>query len=114
MILLIGSAQIYKVWIGNITIPFSVSLAMMVYVIGYCWLQINCYLLNGIGKIRMQFYLYIVNLVINIPLAIILARYIGLPGVILSNIITLVGMGIVLHIQSRKVLNNTAYGIWGK
>jgi len=112
-LLLLGSPLIFKLWLGSkIRIPLLLSVSMALYVIGTCWMMIHCYLLNGIGKIRIQLYLYIFSTIFNIPLGIYLGKRLGLVGIVYSNIIVLIMMGIILYVQCRKILNNSASGIW--
>ena len=94
--------------------PFSISLAMALYAMGYSWILLQCFFLNGIGKIRIQVYLYAICTLVNIPIGIFLGRLMGIPGVTYSNVIIFVFMGIVLSIQSKKILNSQAKGIWNK
>jgi O-antigen/teichoic acid export membrane protein len=112
---LVLSPIIFKLWLGsNIKIPFSLSLSMAFYVIAYAWQTIHVFLLNGIGKIRLQLYLVICSAIINIPLAIFLGNRIGLAGITLSNAILFTFMGVIFSVQCKKILNNTATGIWQK
>lgn len=112
---LFSSKYVYELWLGrSISIPFTLSLSMALYVIGHTGMILNCYILNGIGKIRIQLLLYILSSIINIPLAIILSKYFGTEGVILSNVGVFIIMCIVLWIQTNKILNQTAFGLWVK
>jgi len=111
--LLFASPLIFKLWVGDkIKIPFELSFVMVLYVIGMSWMTIHCFLVNGIGKIKLQMYLYIISTVINIPLAILLGKWIGISGVTISNVVVFIMMGIVLYIQCNKILNKSASGIW--
>ena len=47
-------------------------------------------------------------------MGILLGKLMGIPGVTYSNVIIFVFMGIVLFIQSKKILNSEAKGIWNK
>ena len=115
LVILVGSPLIYKFWFkGKVSVAFPISIAMALYVMSYCWIMLQSYFLNGIGKIRIQVYLYTIGAIINIPLGILLGRLMGIPGVTYSNIIILVIIGIVLAIQSKKILNSEARGIWNK
>jgi len=115
LLILFMSPMIYKFWLkGSVAVPFSISLAMAFYVMGYCWIMLQCFFLNGIGKIRIQVYLYAGCTLINIPLGILLGKFFGIPGVTYSNVIIFVFMGIILAIQSRKILDSEAKGIWNK
>jgi len=87
---------------------------MALYAMGYSWILLQCFFLNGIGKIRIQVYLYAICTLVNIPIGIFLGRLMGIPGVTYSNVIIFVFMGIVLSIQSKKILNSQAKGIWNK
>jgi predicted metal-binding membrane protein len=111
--LLLFSPFLFKMWVGNnIHVPFSLSVAMTLYIMGTCWMMIHCMLVNGISKLKVQFYLYLISTVINIPISIFLGRTIGLLGVLLSNLFVVLLMDIVLYVQCKKILNGTATGIW--
>lgn len=115
IILLFLSPFIYEVWLnGKIQIPFSLSATVSLCAIVNCWMMVVCYFLNGINKIRLQFYLYVVGTIVNIPLAVFLGRKIGLIGIPISNLIVLSVMATVLHVQCKKVINNQASGIWNR
>jgi Na+-driven multidrug efflux pump len=104
---------IFSAWVGsNISIPVELSIAMTIYVIAICWMTIHCYYINAIGKMKLQMYLYFISVIINIPLAVVFSRELGLVGVALSNILVVIVMGEMLRIQCNKVINKTASGIW--
>lgn len=109
------SNVIYKVWIGSgIVIDDMLSISMGFYVIGYTGLMVNCYFLNGVGKLRIQLILYIIVCFINVPIATYLCRVYGVAGIGISSGILFTVMNIVLFIQSNKIINNKAYGIWNR
>jgi O-antigen/teichoic acid export membrane protein len=114
-LLLIVAPFVYKIWLHNqVQVPMSVSIAMFLYVVGFNMMQVNCFLLNGIGKVRIQLYLYIFSIIVNIPMAIFLAKYFGIAGVTLSNVVIFIIMGIILSIQCNKILSKNATGLWDK
>jgi O-antigen/teichoic acid export membrane protein len=113
--LLALSPFLFKLWVGDkVQIPFSLSITMAIYAITHAWLFIPCFLLNGIGKIKLQLYLYVLCIFLDIPFAIILGKTYGLPGIAISNVIVFVIMSILLSIQCKKIINNTASGIWAE
>ena len=115
IVLLVGSPLIFKWWIGDkVKVPFALSMAMASYVIVYVWQTLHVFLLNGIGKIKLQLYLVIFSGLINIPLAIFLGKKVGLVGITLTSTMLFVFMGIIFSIQTQKILNNTATNIWNK
>lgn len=107
----------YRVWIGSaVNIPISLSLGMMLFVVISTWNNVFIYFINGVGKIRLQFYSAVVESLANIPLSILLAKYfhLGSLGVILATSICLFPRSIWAPIQYYKIINNRAYGIWAK
>lgn len=114
-LLLVTSPFVFKLWLGdNVQVPFVLSVAMSVYVVVYVWQTIHVFLLNGIGKIKLQLYLVVFTSLINIPLAIFLGNKFGLAGIIITSSILFTFMGILFSIQTRKILNNTAKNIWNE
>lgn len=116
ILMLLLSKPIYKIWIGgDIYIPWSLSIAMSTYVIVLIIsLRYSC-ILNGLGKLRLQLILTSAAALSYIPLSVLaLKQY--------HNIITLVAImclvnipGLIINgIQYKKLMNNTATGIWNK
>jgi len=107
------SKFIFSIWIGNsVQISGQLTIMMALYVIGYTCLSLNCFFLNGVGKVRIQLILYIFSSFINIPLAIFFAKSYGVMGVVLSNVIIFFVMNIILWIQCNQVLNKSKSKIW--
>ncbi|MEO5998464.1 MAG: oligosaccharide flippase family protein [Chitinophagaceae bacterium] len=115
LILFFISHWVYKLWIGDaVIIPVSLSLAMAFYVIAYMWQTLHVYLLNGVGKVRLQLYLVLCSSLVNIPLAVFLGRKFGLVGIISASTFLFIIMGIIFSIQCERIINQKANGIWGK
>lgn len=114
-IVLFLSPYIYKIWVGGtVTIPFLMSSLVSLYVIMFCWQSLNGTLIAGMGKITLSMYLEIVGMVSHIPLSLFLGRYMGGYGVIVSMIIITSVYAVYFHIQVKKLLDQTAEGIWNK
>jgi len=117
LIMLCLSNFAYKVWIGSaVNIPFSLSLGMLLFVVISTWNHVFIYFVNGVGKIRLQFYSAVIESLANIPLSILLAKYfnLGSVGVILATSICILPRSIWAPVQYYKIINNRAHGIWGK
>jgi O-antigen/teichoic acid export membrane protein len=115
IMILLASPLIYKLWVKDLVkVPFALSMAMCSYGIVYIWQTIHVFLLNGIGKIKLQLYLVVFTGLINIPLAIFLGKKMGLVGITLTSTLLFIFMGILFSIQTHKILNNTATNIWNK
>ena len=107
------SPRIFEIWLGgSVDVPLELSVVMAAYVIGICWMTIQCYFVNGIGKIKIQLYLYIVSTVVNIPLAILFGHRFGVMGVTLSNLLVVIVMSVLLQMQCKKIIDGTASGVW--
>lgn len=117
VLMILASDFVYKIWIGSeINIPFSLSVAMGIFMIVSNWNNIFAFFLNGVGKIRLQFYYSIFAAVINIPLSIFLAKEtgMGITGVITATIICIGFASIWAPVQYKKIISGKAKGIWNK
>lgn len=115
VILLLFSDKIYAFWLGSrINIPFVLSSCFALYVIVLSWAAIFSQFLNGIGKVTLQLYLALVQLVLIIPLTIFLSKTIGMgvSGVVIGIIICIFIAATVLPLQVYKILNGNAKGVW--
>lgn len=109
------SGFMYKVWIKDtVIINNSLSVMIAIYTMLQTWMVIHAYLLNGVGKLRIQLILVIATGVINIPLSIWLVHAIGLPGTVLANIIVMLVINIIITYQCRLIMEDRATGIWAR
>jgi len=114
VVMLLVSPLVYKIWIGEmVIIPYNMTAVVALYTMLMCWNSLQTQLINGSGKIQLQLYLTLMGLVSQIPLALFLGNLVGAEGVIISQIIIISVYAIFLTIQSGKLLNNEAVGIWG-
>ena len=120
--ILVLSPVIYYVWVnhwtkesGNIlNISFFMSLSVCLYTCATCWLNICIYPINGIGKIKLQMYSSIVEMLLIIPVALWMGQNWGAPGIILAPVIVYIPRIIWAPIQLNKLIKNKATGIWNK
>jgi len=115
--MLIFSNLFYKIWIGDqIKIPILLSGSMAVWVLIASWTSIFGNFLSGVGKIRLSLYHSFAMIVINIPLSIFLAKYLNLgsAGVIIGTCLCVLPQVFLHPMQYKKIITNTATGIWGK
>jgi O-antigen/teichoic acid export membrane protein len=114
-VLYLFSGIVYRLWIGKgIAVPNMLSLSMAVYAILQTWMVIHAYLLNGVGKLRVQLILVIATGIINVPLSIFLIKQVGLPGTVLANIIVMLVTNVFITWQCKLIMANKATGIWAK
>jgi O-antigen/teichoic acid export membrane protein len=109
ILMIIFAKPIIKVWIGDDVGATTLLIILMgIYTIQGCWNSIFANFVNGIGRIRLQIYTAIIGGIINIPLSIYLARDCGLgvSGVILGTICSLMLGTILIPIQTYKIIQN--------
>ncbi|MDL2243306.1 MATE family efflux transporter [Bacteroidales bacterium OttesenSCG-928-J19] len=115
LIILMLSGLIFKIWVADrLEIPFVLSAAVCLYVCVLCWSSINIYPLNGIGKIQLQLYSSILEVILFIPLAIWMGRTLETPGIVLAPVLIYIPRMIWAPIQLNKLLNQKATGLWNK
>lgn len=109
------SQPIYTIWIGDkVSIPFTMTFLVALYVSAYCWMNLNGTLVVGMGKLQVQTYLCILGMTIHIPLSLFLSNYYGGYGVIISLAVITLFYAVVVNIQVRLLLRKRANGIWDK
>jgi O-antigen/teichoic acid export membrane protein len=117
LIMILCSNFVYKTWIGKGTdVPFILTLMMGMYVLSKAFGTGYVFFLNGIGKVKIQFYFSILTALLNIPLSIFFAKYLhmGLTGIVLSTWICSMFGPLMAPYQYRKIMDGTAKGIWNK
>lgn len=115
VIMLLVSEYFYVAWIGKeVKVGFEISLWMAIFVALQTAGTIYTSFINGIGAIRLQLVTASVSMIINIPLSILLASYLGLgiAGVIMASCLCLMYGLSFRVIQYRKIMSEKASGIW--
>ena len=105
----------FWLWLGDkVDVHLEMVLVVAAFMIVTMWNAIHAQIINGIGKIRLQLYLSLTATFCNIPLAFFLGGIWGAEGVVMSIVIYNILPAIFLNIQVRKLLYQTAKGIWMK
>ncbi len=100
---------VIKIWIGTeLVVPVPVVLSMGLFILISTWNNIFAFFLNGIGKIRLQLYSAVLAMIINIPIAIFLTKYIGfgVEGVVLATCASLSLFAVIGPFEAYFVLRN--------
>lgn len=106
-------------WIIKLWIPEPLNYSNILLICFSLFVLIKIYgdiymtFLNGIGKIKLQMWLFIFAATINIPLSVFFVKYVNLnvTGVILSTCICLLFLAIAMPIQAYKVLKSKTINI---
>ncbi|HEX2968420.1 MAG TPA: oligosaccharide flippase family protein [Bacteroidales bacterium] len=113
LFLLFFSRFFFPLWLGDkVHVPFSVSVILLLYVLIYTRLNLYLYLLNGIGKVKMQILFYIPLCIVNIPLLVFMGEKLGLEGLIAGNILISIPHLIYGPVQLRRIIEKRAQGLW--
>ena len=82
ILMVIFSQKIYFLWLGDsVKISIFMTLSFGVYALVGAWNSILATFLNSTSEMKLQFYVAIFGLIINIPLAIVLAKNLGMGSV---------------------------------
>lgn len=116
VLMIICAPFFYHLWMGDDGIKSNLTLLMLIFVYYLFYMRWTLYgsIINGIGKIKLQFYMTLLEVVFHIPVAILLGKLWGLTGVIISMIIVGIINSIWPPIQLKKILDKTAKGVWNK
>ena len=111
--MIVCSPFAYHVWIGTkAEIPFVMTLMVGLYMVIYTWDSLQVQLINGVGTIKLQTLVTMTGMVLYIPLALLLGKYLGAIGVVLSMTIITTIYAFFFTIQICKILKQKASGIW--
>ncbi len=115
LLLILLSPFLYNIWIGDkVYIPYTMTVLVGLYVIAYCWMNLNGTLVVGMGKVKVETIIVILGMLFHFPFSIYLSKYVGAYGVIISLIIINLFYAVVMNIQVSKILNKKAIGIWNE
>jgi Na+-driven multidrug efflux pump len=115
--MLLFANKFYEIWVGKIIlIPIKLSAVLALTTIVYIFFSPYSIFLNGVSKIKLNTYLVILQSVLYIPVAYLLARYynMGISGIILAGLLCELPLRITQPLQYKFIMENRAYGIWNK
>ncbi|MFA6085492.1 MATE family efflux transporter [Mucilaginibacter sp.] len=105
--LLIISPLIYKVWLHDVVkIPFVTSIGIMLYISSMTYGMIYVHILNGLGKLKTQFYISIITMIVFIPITYLLAvkLQLGIIGISMGLIIANFNGLIAAPFEYKKII----------
>lgn len=116
LIMFLASPFIYQWWVPSVEISSSLSLVVALQALMYVVFTPYITLLNGVGKIKLVMYFVIVQSIVYIPLVFLFDKYlaIGVAGILLVSIVIEIPLKITQFIQTKKIINQTAKGIWNE
>ena len=115
ILMILCSETIYRWWIGNsVSVPYSLSICIAVYVFFQTGGNIYIYLINGTSKVRIQLVIYLLFALVAIPLMNYCCRNFGVEGVLIVPVVVFGLQACIGRIQILKIVNGKDKGIWMK
>lgn len=116
VVMTVASPLVYHVWIGGkATVPFSMTVLVGAYEFILIYSTRYSFVLNGIGKLKLQLYVTIAAAVAYVPLAVLV---VGSSGDINRLLLVMCAVnipGLIINaVQYRKIISGKAKGIWNK
>jgi O-antigen/teichoic acid export membrane protein len=116
ILMLLLSPLVFNLWLGNkVVIPRNLSIAMAFYTVMQIGVAPYSNFINGLGKIKLTMSLTFVGIVIYLFLIYFFSNiFTDSTGIVMAIIGTSLIGSIVQPLQTHKILNGTASGIWDK
>lgn len=112
-LMVVCSNILYQWWIGDsVTIPFSLSVCLAVYVLFQTCGNMYMYLINGTSKVRLQLIVYLSFAIMALPLMDLTCKLYGTEGVLIIPMVAFFIQAVIGRIQIMKIINGKAKGIW--
>ena len=115
VLMVIFAPLFFKIWLhDSVDVPFTLHIGMSVYILSTLFASLQMYLLNGIGKVKVQLFVYVFFAIVSVPLMNYLSKEISIYGILAVLTFVYVVQGVIGRIQINRLLNQTAKGIWNK
>lgn len=115
LLMLVLAPPVFSLWVGDsVSVPFETNLSVAIYVALLSLANVYMFLINGIGTVSIQLYIYLGFALVAYPAMTMLCRCLGIPGLLLIPSVVYVFQATLGAIQIRKVINQKATGIWSK
>lgn len=115
LLMLMLCQTFYHLWVGHqVTVPFSVSLSVLVYVSMFNLNNCATFLINGLNKIRVQMITSVVFTTLYIVSIVCIGPHLGIEGITLCMAASYALMSIIHLYQCCLLIQNKAQGIWNR
>jgi O-antigen/teichoic acid export membrane protein len=116
ILLFLGNKYFFMLWVGDsVKVPPSLMFSLTILGILSMWNGTYGLFLNSIGKIRLQFYILLVQSVLFIPLSYLFYRFdVGLSSVIYAQIILAIIGSFFLTKQYNRIVHFKSTGVWNE
>jgi len=106
----------FNFWVGDkITIPLSLIITLGISSILTTWSSTFTLFLNGIGKIKLQLVIQLIQAILFFPLSFLFYKLqFGLSSLVIPIIIFAIIGSLIFTIQYKKIITQSASGIWNR
>ena len=113
ILMLLFAPIFFKIWVGDsVSIPFKLNAMVALYIMSQILSGIHTYIINGLGKVTLQVILYVILSLFAIPAMNYLSLHIGLYGILSVLTSVYLAQAILCRVQIKRILKNTACGLW--
>lgn len=114
IILIFGYRLFFNLWVGGEVMPPLILIVFLgILSIFETYTSTYSLFLNGIGKIRLQFFTLLASAIVFVPMVLIFHHYkFGLVSLVLPGILFAIVNSIIYKIQYNKIITKSASGIW--
>lgn len=113
IIMVVYADTFYKFWVGDdITIPLSMNISVSLFIIFQTLGGVYMYLINGIGKIRLQLLIYLFFSLFSFPVMYYMCQLYSIQGLLIVPTVVYIVQAIMSRIQLNKIMSNRQKGIW--
>lgn len=114
-VMLMLAPMAYRLWIGDsVTVSTSSNIAVAGYVSLLTIANVYLFPLNGIGKVTLQMCIYITSALVAFPVMSWMCRHYGIPGLLAFPSAVYLILAFTGALQSRRIINRSASGIWNR
>jgi O-antigen/teichoic acid export membrane protein len=116
VVMVVGYRFFFNIWVGGRVMP-GTGLIILFGIFGIFQMYGATYSLfmNGIGKIKLQFYSLLVSALLFVPMVMLLYKLgFGLISLVIPGILINVSNSVLFRYQFRLVMLRKARGIWNR
>lgn len=116
IVMIFISNYIYKIWVGTeVTVPLRLSAVIGIYTMLSVIITPYSYFINGIGKLRLTVISTVFEIILYFTFIFIFRSFFSdSTGIVLAIVVTGILVWFIQPVQTYKLLNKTATGIWNK
>lgn len=115
IVMVLISPLFFKFWIHNsIEIPMALHVCMACYIFSMIYASVHMYILNGLGKVTIQLFIYVIFAILAIPVMNSMSKEVGAYGILFFLSLVYVLQAFIGHIQISRILKNQAKGLWDR